>query len=228
MIKPTTISEQLLFSTLRLETSQGVGTGFYFLFELDENKKVPFIVTNKHVINNNPKEQVRFSLHYIQNEKPLDDVLKINYVTEWIFHDDYDLAFTFLNPLFEQIKNRHKKETFLIPITESLIWNNQKLEDLTSVENVLMFGYPIGLYDQKNVIPLVRNGITSSHPAINFNGKRIGVVDMACFPGSSGSPIFIINEGTYTDKKNNAMVFGSRIVFLGILYSGPTCCINPF
>ena len=220
MIKPTTVCEQLLFSTLRLQTSSGVGTGFYFVFDLEDNKKVPVIITNRHVLNDNPNEEVRFSLHYIQNDRPSEEIININYSATWFFHERYDLAFTFINPLFEQIAHQNKK-VFLIPITEELIWNDDKLQHLTSVENVLMFGYPIGLYDEKNVLPLIRNGITSSHPAIDFNGEKIGVVDMACFPGSSGSPIFIINEGSFTDKKNHALVMGNRIIFLGILYSGP-------
>ena len=220
MIKPITITEHLLFSTLRLETSSGVGTGFYFVFDLEDNKKIPVIITNKHVLNGNSNEDVQFSLHYVQNDRPSEEVINIIYSTNWIFHDYYDLAFTFINPLFEQIKTQGK-QVFMIPITEELIWKNDKLEELTSVENVLMFGYPIGLYDHKNILPLIRNGITSSHPAIDYNGEKIGVVDMACFPGSSGSPIFIINEGNFTDKKKKALVTGNRIIFLGILYSGP-------
>ena len=43
-MKPTTITEKLLFSTIRLETSQGVGTDFYFLFELDDNKKYLYLL----------------------------------------------------------------------------------------------------------------------------------------------------------------------------------------
>lgn len=219
MIKPKTITEQLLFSTIRLQTSQGIGTGFYFLFEMDSTKKVPVFITNKHVINN--LDEVTFSLHFAEEGQPSREVITITYKSDWKFHNKYDLAFTFTNPLFEQIKREYGKDIFLIPLTENLIWNNEKLENLSAVENVLMCGYPIGLYDEKNVLPLIRSGVTASHPATDFNGKKIGVVDMACFPGSSGSPILIVNEGSYTDKKKNAIVIGSRVIFLGILFSGP-------
>jgi len=220
MTKPTTTTEKLLFSTIRLQTSQGVGTGFYFLFELDDNKKVPVFITNKHVINT-LNGKVSFSLHFAKNGQPSKDVITLTYESEWIFHDKYDLAFTFANPLFEQIKRKFGKDVFVIPLTEDLIGDNERLESLTAVENVLMYGYPIGLYDERNVLPLIRSGVTASHPAIDFNGEKIGVVDMACFPGSSGSPILIVNEGSYTDKKKNAVVIGSRVIFLGILFGGP-------
>jgi len=219
MMKPTTTTEKLLFSTIRLQTSQGVGTGFYFLFELDNNKKVPVFITNRHVINTS--NEVSFSLRFAENSQTSKDVITLIYESEWIFHNKYDLAFTFANPLFEQIKRKFGKNVFVIPLTEDLIWDNERLESLTAVENVLMYGYPIGLYDESNVLPLIRSGVTASHPAIDFNGEKIGVVDMACFPGSSGSPILIVNEGSYSDKKKNAVVIGNRIIFLGILFGGP-------
>lgn len=84
-----------------------------------------------------------------------------------------------------------------------------------------MVGYPIGLEDEINNFPIFRKGYTATHPAIDFKGNKIGLVDMACFPGSSGSPIFILNENSYTDKKGTLHVGTSRIFLLGILYSGP-------
>ncbi|MCD4705895.1 serine protease [bacterium] len=102
-----------------------------------------------------------------------------------------------------------------------MIWDNTKLEELSAIEDVIMVGYPNGLWDQKNNLPLFRKGITSSHPAIDFNGKNIGAVDMACFPGSSGSPIFILNENGYSDKKGTMRLGAKRLIFLGILFQGP-------
>lgn len=221
MIKPETITEQLLFSTIRLQTSHVIGTGFYFIFEIDNTKMIPVFITNKHVIEN--LDEVTFSLHFAEEGHPSQEVVTITYKSNWIPHDKYDLAFTFANPLFEHIKGKLRKDIFLIPLTENLIWDNEKLENLSAVEDVLMYGYPIGLYDEKNVLPLIRSGVTASHPAIDFNGEKIGVVDMACFPGSSGSPILIVNEGSYIDKKSGSVNIGSsRIIFLGILYGGPT------
>ena len=84
-----------------------------------------------------------------------------------------------------------------------------------------MVGYPIGMWDKKNNFPIFRKGYTSSHPAIDFNEDGIGLVEMACFPGSSGSPIYILNEGGYKDKRGNLNWGKSRILFLGILFAGP-------
>ena len=51
-MKPESISEQLMFNTVRLETESGMGTGFFYNFKVGENI-YPTIITNKHVVNHN-------------------------------------------------------------------------------------------------------------------------------------------------------------------------------
>jgi len=221
MIKPQTISEKMLYSTVRIvSNNNSTGTGFFFNFNFDENKTVPVIITNKHVVNDNQKEKVEFFIHTRNGDMPDEKKLSVSFCPQWYFHPDKDLCFCFVNPLFEKVKTK-QKDIFYISLDEKLIWNNIKLEELSAIEEVVMVGYPIGLWDQNNNLPLFRRGITSSHPAVDFNEKNIGVVDMACFPGSSGSPIFILNENGYTDKKGNSYLGAKRIIFLGVLFAGP-------
>lgn len=68
------ISEQLTYSTARIECklqdgSIGTGTGFFFRFEVD-NKFIPAIVTNKHVIEGAKRGMINFNLAD-QNGDPL-------------------------------------------------------------------------------------------------------------------------------------------------------------
>jgi hypothetical protein len=46
------------------------------------------------------------------------------------------------------------------------------------------------------------------------------MVDLACFPGSSGSPVFLFNIGSFPHRAGG-FVIGNRIKLLGILYAGP-------
>ncbi len=224
MINPQSITEQILFSTIRLQTKTGFGTGFIFNFETSDKKLVPVIITNKHVVNNEEKLDVRYFLHVKNGEVPTDENLEVKYESNWIFHPDpnIDLCCTPLAPILFEIKNKLSKEIFYKAGSENLIFNDDKLEELKALEDVLMVGYPTGLFDTKNNLPLFRKGVTASHPAIDFNAKSIGVVDIACFPGSSGSPIYVLNEGGYSDKRGNTYMGGTRIVFLGVLFSGPS------
>jgi hypothetical protein len=96
------------------------------------------------------------------------------------------------------------------------------LEDLDAIEDVVMIGYPVLLHDSENRYPLIRRGVTASHPAVNFDGKPKTALDIAVFPGSSGSPVLIYNMGSYFNKPLNTISLGSRTLFLGVLYEGST------
>jgi hypothetical protein len=115
-----------------------------------------------------------------------------------------------------------KAKGFFRSLGPSIVPSEAQLEQLSAVEDVLMIGYPNGLWDAVNNYPLIRRGITASHPAVDFdvNGVATTVVDVACFPGSSGSPVILHNHGIYGDKRGNT-VTGSRTIFLGVLFSGP-------
>ena len=50
---------------------------------------------------------------------------------------------------------------------------------------------------------------------------------MTCFPGSSGSPVFIYDRNGYLDRRTGNYNMGlQRIVFVGILYAGPQIANN--
>ena len=84
-----------------------------------------------------------------------------------------------------------------------------------------MVGYPNGIWDSKNNLPILRRGITATAVYNDYNGKKEFMIDMACFPGSSGSPVFLYNPTFYNSKDGTAINLGSRIYLLGILYAGP-------
>lgn len=220
-MKPVSISEKMMFNTIRLVASDGSsGTGFFYNFEID-GKVIPTIITNKHVVRYNPNETMRFLLHLKNGENESRENFEITYTTNWVFHSQKDLCFCFVNQVFEHVKQLTGKDVFFIAIDDSIVPTEEMLADLSALEELVMVGYPIGLWDKSNNLPIFRKGYTSSHPAIDFNEKSIGVVDMACFPGSSGSPIYILNEGGYKDKHGNLNWGKSRVVFLGVLYAGP-------
>jgi hypothetical protein len=95
--------------------------------------------------------------------------------------------------------------------------NEETLKGLDAVEEVLFIGYPYGIWDERNLLPIVRRGITATPIYIDFNGKKQFLIDASVFPGSSGSPVFIYNAGIYWDKKSGSTVVGHRLFFLGII-----------
>jgi hypothetical protein len=84
-----------------------------------------------------------------------------------------------------------------------------------------MVGYPNGIWDATNNMPIARRGITATHPNLNYEGRREFMIDAACFPGSSGSPVFLYNTGGYATRAEGMVMGGIRIKLLGVLYAGP-------
>lgn len=209
-MKPISLTEQLMFNTVRIEASDGSsGTGFFFNFT-EGDLTVPVLITNKHVVNYNNHEMVKFFLHLSEKDGSTTQNYAITLQTEWIFHSEKDLCFTFINPIFEEVNKRTGKQVFYRANEESLIPNKVKLRELSALEEIVMIGYPIGLWDSKNNYPIFRKGYTASHPAYDFNTKGIGLADIAAFPGSSGSPIYILNENGYSDKKGNTYLMSTE------------------
>lgn len=199
---PISISKKMMYNTIRLESNDGsCGTGSYFNFNI-RGQIIPVIITNKHVVNYNCDEE-------------------ITYRTKWIFHSNKDLCSCYINPLFEEIKRRYNKNVYMVANDEAIIYKTQKLNELSALEELVMVGYPIGLWDEKNNLPIFRKGYTANHPAIDFNEKGIVLIDMSCFPGSSGSSIYILNEGGYKDKNGNTFLGNSRVILLGYLFACP-------
>ena len=225
-------SEQITYSTVRIECeyndgTSGTGTGFFFQFLKDETtgSHVPVVITNKHVINQSTKGRLIFTKANSNNE-PLDtqhfQVYFDNFETFWRNHpdSDVDLCAMPIAPFLTEA-NKSGEKLFYISLDKSLIPTYQQLSDFSALEEILMVGYPNGIWDNVNNKPILRKGVTASHPNFDYCGKKEIMIDAACFPGSSGSPVFIFNEGGYRDKRGNMYMGASRVILLGVLYAGP-------
>lgn len=227
---PVTLSEQLLYATTRMvvhleDGEESIGTSFFFQYSIDEQHKLPVIITNKHVIEGGSR-----GLFYLHKRENIDDkahplgesfAVEIgDFENQWFLHpnEEVDLCAMPIQPIIEQAKSSGNIP-YVVSLGEELILSDERLHELKAVEDILMVGYPIGLWDSVNNFPLIRRGITSSHPAIDFEGKSQMVVDIASFPGSSGSPVLIVNEGMYGTKTGTHV--GSRGILLGVLFAGP-------
>jgi hypothetical protein len=230
-LQPRTATECLLFSTLRLigldENQDEISTGSGFVLGLptDEPDQVKeIVVTNKHVVENTA------SIKFIVHEKLSDgrvsmrnsDVIIPTKGWWWVAHPDpaVDLCgFTF-GQLRAVAKQHLKRDLYTQPVPLSFLPTEKQLDDLRPLENVTMLGYPNGLVDELHNLPLARRGMTSTPPMVDFNGKPEFLIDLACFPGSSGSPVFFLEEGPHVDRSGN-LVFNKRAFLLGVLWGGP-------
>lgn len=218
------ISNQLAETTLRIEAQlpQGVSTGSGFLFNIQQNGNVsvPILLTNKHVVTGSTNIKVIITVTDSTGNQQNTELNLGAYPVAWHDHPDQsvDLTAIAIAPYLNDLVQRS-----LTPRIKCLgfseIPTEEELANLSFVENILMIGYPNGLWDNINNYPLFRSGVSATHPGKDFRGKKEFVVDIAAFPGSSGSPVFLFNEGSYSTS--NALIMGTRVKLLGILYAGP-------
>ncbi len=222
-------SDWIAHCTVRIEVEladgkRAMGTGFFFSFARDGERHVPAIVTNKHVV----EGATRGCFHLTMGDSSGNPVYSQHEVFSfegfqrfWMSHpeDDVDLCAMPIAPILERGR-QVGKTLFFTGLDMALVPTPEELAQLTAMEDIVMVGYPNGIWDEKNNMPVMRRGVTATHPNLDWNGKAEFLIDAACFPGSSGSPVFLFNIGGYA-AKYGGMVIGTRVKLLGVLYAGP-------
>lgn len=223
------ISEKITYSTVKIsckyaDGTQGSGTGFVMNLCQDDKRNVcfPVIITNDHVV----KGSIETSFEFCKADDsgaPIDTEpfsITITNGNAWRHHPNnhIDLCYLPLKTIFDKV-NSVNGRIYFTPLSSDLIADDSYLRSLNAIEDVVMVGYPQGLMDTYNHKPIIRRGITATHPKNDYMSKPEILLDIAAYPGSSGSPVFLLNEGAYLT--GSSIQFGSRIKLLGVLYAGP-------
>ncbi|PXF29429.1 hypothetical protein WH50_20765 [Pokkaliibacter plantistimulans] len=199
------------------------GTGFAYSFaRREDGMHVPAIVTNKHVIEGAVSVSLPISVADASgNETGNFEVITYPIKNNVIYHPDSetDLCALLAAPIHQYFQNK-KSQPALVHLDKNITATDANFSELLPLEEVTMIGYPNGIWDSTNNGSIARRGIIATLPENDYLGKKQFVVDMACFPGSSGSPVYLANFGSYADRNGN-LNMGSRIKLLGILYAGP-------
>jgi len=155
------------------------------------DKSIPLLVTNHHVVEGARKGRIEFAAKDgdlpakgkgIRVEVDGDALTKYG-------NPEYDLAAMPIAPILNQLEESGRL-AFFRSIVFSLIPTEETVQCLAAIEEVTFVGYPRGLYDERNVSPLVRRGIIATPIWNDFEGKPVFVIAASVFPGSSGSPVF--------------------------------------
>jgi hypothetical protein len=222
----SSVIEQLLFSTIRIETydsknNKYIATSFIFNRVLKNGMQYPFLITNRHVIKNKVLGKLAF-MKALDNKPILGDLYSLSitdFEKSWFCHPDKDIdvAVAPFLPLLKYIENDNLGlKIFYKMFGDEIVPSEEEINKLDALEEIIFIGYPSGIWDSKNLLPVIRKGITASSISIDFNGQKQFLIDASVFPGSSGSPVFLYNPGIYWDK-SGPVVIGSRIMFLGII-----------
>jgi len=219
----------LLHNTVRIETQrkdgkEQIGTGFFFTFTIRRDLKkeeIPVVITCWHVISGAVKGRVFFSEGstnaLVRGKTDLTAEFS-NFESAWTRHPDTNVDLAIM-PLAETISALQSQGKILdfVPIDERLIPSENDLAQLGALKEVKFVGYPIGIWDAKNNLPIARKGMTATDPGLDYNGRSEFLIDAAVFPGFGGSPVYTIEEGA--GLSNADEFFGTRIRLLGIMFA---------
>ena len=227
-MKIDTFSKQILFSTVRVIAQDGesVGTAFLVSKQVTPESQQIFLVTNKHVIakadesgkitGSFSKGQISF-IKQKDGEPILGDSFAVNFdpnFTEtFLQHPDetVDLAICNISNIYNKITQELEQSIYIKAIPIALIPTADTSFD--AIEDVLFVGYPNGIRDEKNHIPLIRRGMTATPFEIDYNGQKKFLIDAQVFPGSSGSPLFIREN----NLKGGNLTLGEKYHFVGVI-----------
>ncbi|MDE3174182.1 MAG: trypsin-like peptidase domain-containing protein, partial [Gemmatimonadota bacterium] len=209
-MKQLHLTEYLAFTTVRLEgrASDGTvstGTGFFYCVGVSPGRETLAIITNKHVFEGIDVLEFHVCIGDIDGN-PIAGryhTLRLSDLQQSILpHPDPAVDLCAL-PCAGIIALAKAEGTnlFFRCFNRSHIPTPADEADFVAVEPILMVGYPNGLWDQVNNRPLMRRGVTATQPSVDLNGKGEFLIDAACFPGSSGSPVLLWREPGHYDRE---------------------------
>jgi hypothetical protein len=210
------------------------GTAFWY-----KQENAVYLVTNRHILK--PENDYPALHAYVHARTPKGDIspdiffqvsYRDNHQKQILCDDSHDLcaipqATLKFDPVqrkgrgdFPLITSKIQEEVYIVAFEEEHVRPPEELDDL---EEVFMIGCPSILWDDFNVLPLIRRGYTAISPRVRWQNGDDGVVDIAAFNGSSGSPVFVYSKrGTLTYNPAKALPDRDYIALLGVLYGGPS------
>lgn len=195
-----TVAQQLLFATVRIETSDpagkplSVGTSFVVDHVFPCGRRELFLVSNKHVL-----EGAATGYLYLTRRGPTGSpelgnpfYLRVDdFALAWHGHPDAN-ADVAVSPFGWQLDLIAKDgvRPYLMELSSQMIASEAQMAEFDSFEPVIFVGYPNGLYDEVNYTPIVRQATTATPLQFDFCGRPEFLIDGSVFPGSSGSPVY--------------------------------------
>ena len=224
------LADFLSYLTIRIcsQMDQGfsTGTGFFFDFLINDGsgRSIPALITNKHVVDGCTETKLQFTV--AKNGLPSSETVEFCFnptINSWFSHPDasVDLCALPILPIINHFKDQGI-ELFIMSLNRSHIAKPDFLKNVTQLDDVVMIGYPDGIWDSVNNQPIFRKGVFATKPNVNYNGKREFIIDMPVYGGSSGSPVLIASDSPRFDRsRGNALVVANApmVVLVGVVYA---------
>jgi len=206
-----------------------LGTGYLYNIE-STSGTLPLVVSNRHVLCGKSWISLDMRICGRDGLPLLDRTLPIHLdASEAIViahpDDNVDLAVVCLAHFVQRVEEAGRF-AYWPRGQESFDLDSDTLRHISVTEAIFMVGYPNGIYDDVHGLPIIRRGTLATPYQVDFKGKKEFVVDVAAFPGSSGSPIFAVRERVDPTAGRGAWHRETHLTLLGFLSSGFTISLD--
>ena len=242
------IASTWVHATVRIENEWGRGgTGFLLIRKMNDRQGKVFLVTNKHVLHLDPQlRRDAASLKIFVNVREPDGSVRGTALQFFLGeeghrlwrehpHPDVDVLAVDVTSLINSHPNLENKgaDYSFFALPEVL-----KQEEITEGEEVLIIGYPLGLYHSRTHSPLVRQGIIATKIGERINirvrqpsgeSRRAEIpgflIDASIIPGSSGSPV-VLKPIVGRKIRDRIAIESTKPYLLGIVSATETAAIR--
>lgn len=192
------------------------GTGFFVGRSIDDpNKVVPFLVTNKHVLQLSKQIVVRMKENGSERLIEMDVILEKDGLPSYKIHPQNDIDIAVLQLDASVILDKNLIFQGFNIDTQALSSVELREEGVDEGSLIYMLGFPMGLVNQTSNLPLCRLGCIARMSEAQINENHNILVDVQNFPGNSGSPIVL--------RPDTSAIIGTkslnRSVLVGIIHS---------
>lgn len=225
-------TDRLVLCTTRIKTykddGEGFATGFYYFHRTHHESEaiqrgVGAIVTNRHVLQGANSVEINLTLK--QDGHPQIGSYRTVLLSGddmWVGHPDSEVDLALIP--WRQVETEWatvNDEAYIEWINADLIPTESIADRFSTIEDVLLIGYPDGIWDSRNNLPVVRRGITATPLRTDYEGQAAFIIDAAVFSGSSGSPVFVVHRPGRalrgTPKGVEGISMGSAIYLVGVV-----------
>lgn len=174
-------------------TTKWIGTGFLYgqTLQIENNgqsRARVFLVTNRHVFQGQNAVILRFEkINGGSHEFTV--ALKNNDKDIWTSHSDSSIDVAVLPINANILQKEIGQLSFFKDDANCLLLSNPIANDLCEGDGIFLLGFPMGLVDQIENLPIVRGGTLARIKDCKAGRSKSFFIDCQTFPGNSGGPV---------------------------------------
>lgn len=185
-----------------------------------QHEERDFLVTNTHVLDAAKSMAITFTARDGAGPTPRVGEQVVATVSTDIFvehpHEDVDVAVAPVALLLDSFRDR-EPQPYIASLGTHFIPTLADLEEIEPIEDLLMLGYPEGIWDEIHNSPIARRALTATPIHRDYEGKPHFLIDAPVFVGSSGSPVLMYKPPLYPRKSSTGYWTVDRLHLLGVL-----------